>query len=723
MSDRFAGIALALAIVVAIGIPGPLQAQGLTGQISGTITDESGAVLPGVTVIIKNVGTALTREAVTGPDGAFQFPDLLAGTFDLTVTMQGFKTYEQKGIALASTDRLRLRAIALAIGGLTETVTVQAEAVQVQTSNGARSSLITRDNLEDIALKGRDFAGMLKLLPGVIDTRNREAPGWEAMNNLSINGRTSFNYSYDGVTNKDTGQNAGNFASPGLDSIAEVRVQSSNFQAEYGRSSGATITVITRSGSKDFHGSAAFYKRDEKWNGNEYQRRISCNAGQTAQCDPPLYRYNNPTWTIGGPVLIPGTGFNKSRSKLFFFWSQDILKRTDPGNLNQRRMPTALERQGDFSQSFDNRGGLVFVRDPLLAGSCSALTGGPACFPGNIIPANRLDPNGRALLNLLPLPNATDPTGTNQYNYVYQTETDQPRNDQVLRVDWNVSPSTTAYGRLQFGYEKRAGGVAILGSTAGWPQMATKYEIDTVSYVNTLLHTFSPTLYGEVTIGVNWSHQNTSPIDDAARDANDRRVVLPGMPQFFPDANPLNIIPQASFNGGSPGTIAGFGVEQRFPFFGYNTLFNASGNITKVKGAHTMKAGLFLEHTTRPAARTSSFNGNFNFNNDSSNPRNTNVGYANALTGAITQYHGVRRPSVSARPVHDFRVVRAGQLACETEFHRGCRRPLLLPDAGTESGGPGPAVRADRMEQRTGAETVYAGVDAAGPPRAQPTDG
>ena len=643
MRNHFAAATLALAIV-AFTIPAVLGAQGLTGQISGILTDASGGVLPGVTVTIRNVGTGLTRETVTGADGRFVFPDLLAGTFDLTVSMQGFKTYEQKGIELASTERVALRTIALDVGGVAETVTVAAEAVQVQTTSGARSGLITRDNIEDIALKGRDFAGMLKLLPGVIDTRNREAPGWENMNNLSINGRTSFNFSYDGVTNKDTGQNGANYAAPGLDSIAEIRVQTSNFQAEYGRSSGATITVVTRSGSRDFHGSAAFYKRDDKWNGNEYQRRILCNQGQTAQCKPPLYTFDNTAWTIGGPVLLPKTNFNRDRNKLFFFWSQDILSRTDPGNLNQRRVPTALERQGNFSQTFDNQGRLIFIRDPLLAGNCAATTGGPACFAGNIIPLNRIDPRAQSLLNLFPQPNATDPTGGNQYNYVFQTVQDWPRNDQVLRVDWNVAEDTTAYGRLQFGYEKRSGGVSLLGSSGGWPQMATKYEIDTVSYVNTVLHTFNPTLYGEFTVGVNWAHQHTSPLDDAARDANNRRVVLPGMPQFFPSANPLDIIPQATFTGGLPTPNAGnpsyasFGVEQRFPFFGYNTLFNVSGNITKVKGAHTIKTGLFIEHTTRPAARSSSFNGNYSFNTDNQNPRNTNIGFANALLGAITEY-------------------------------------------------------------------------------------
>ena len=636
MTRSCVGILLAVALVA--GAATNARAQGLTGQITGTITDAGGGVMPGVTVVATNAGTNQRRETVTGPEGTFLFPDLLAGTYDIAVKMDGFKPYEQKGVELSATERVALRAIALQVGALNEQVTVKAEASLVQTTNGARSGLITRDNIEDIALKGRDFAGMLKLLPGVIDTRNREAPGWENMNNLSINGRTSFNFSYDGVTNKDTGQNGANYAAPALDSIGEIRVQASNFQAEYGRSSGATITVITRAGTKDFHGSAAFYKRDDNWNGNEYSRRTLCDQGQTAQCDPPLYTFDNAAWTIGGPVVIPGTGFNSGRNKLFFFWSQDILKRTDPGNLNQRRVPTLLERQGDFSQTRDNQGRLIFIRDPLLSGNCSATTGGPACFANNVIPGNRIDQNARQLMSLFPAPNAVDPTGTNQFNYVFQTTQDWPRDDQVLRVDWNVSPSTTAYGRLQFGYEKRSGGVSLLGSSGGWPQMATKYEIDTVSYVNTVLHTFNPSLFGEFTVGVNWAHQNTSPFDDAARDANDRRVVLPGMPQFFPNANPDSLLPQATFNGGVPGNLLSFGLEQRFPFFGFNTLFNVSGNLTKVTSNHTMKAGLFVEHTTRPAARTSSFNGTYSFNADNQNPLNTNVGFANGLLGAITEY-------------------------------------------------------------------------------------
>ena len=137
-------------------------------------------------------------------------------------------------------------------------------------------------------------------------------------------------------------------------------------------------------------------------------------------------------------MLIPGSDFNKGRNKLFFFFSQDILQRTDPGGLNERRMPTALERKGDFSQTVDTSGRPLFIRDPQLPGSCSLTGGGAACFPDSRIPANRIDPTAQALLKLLPLP--TFDQNANGNNYSFQTVQDWPRNDQVLRVDYNVAP-------------------------------------------------------------------------------------------------------------------------------------------------------------------------------------------------------------------------------------------------------------------------------------------
>ena len=353
MSHRFSCAVLALAMIVA-GAATRADAQGLTAHLSGVVTDTGGGVMPGATVTIKNVGTNLVKETVTGADGAFVFPDLLAGTFDLTVNVQGFKSYEQKGIVIGATDRVALRAITLEVGALEETVSVVSEATLVQTNNGARSALITRENLEDIALKGRDFAGMLKVLPGVIDTSAREAPGWGSMQNLSINGRGSFNFSYDGVTNKDTGSNSGNYAAPALDSIAEVRVQASNFQAEYGRSSGATISVITRSGTKDFHGTRGVLQARRRV---ERQRVLAPTAVRARASPRSATRRSTRSTTRRGRWAVqcssPAPSSTRAGTSCSSSGRRTFCRARTRARLNQRRMPTALERTGDFSQTFD----------------------------------------------------------------------------------------------------------------------------------------------------------------------------------------------------------------------------------------------------------------------------------------------------------------------------------------------------------------------------------
>jgi hypothetical protein len=656
VSNRFLRVVLALALLVC-GAASSALAQGLTGQISGVVTDNSGGVLPGATVTIKNVGTNLVRETTTGADGNFVITNLLAGTFDLTVSVQGFKPYEQKGIILGATERLALRAISLEVGGLSEVVSVAAESIKVQTTSGERSATITAAQIEDVGLRGRDFMGSLKVLPGVIDTSVRDAPGWGSVGNMSINGQTSFNFSYDGVTNKDTGSNSGNYAAPALDSIAEVKVQASNFQAEYGRSSGATITVVTKSGTRDFRGTAAYYKRNEAFNTNSWDRRRACDTavrgGQdpstVASCSKAPYRFDNTAWTLGGPVLIPGTDFNKNRDKLFFFFSQDLLPRNDPGTLQLSTMPTALERAGDFSQTFDSQGRLRFIKDPLLAAqglACNVNTGGPGCFEGNRIPANRINSIGAQMLGLFPLPNATDPSGSRQYNYTYQNELEKPRHDQVARVDLNINRDTTFYTRVQFGNEVNSRGQnAFLGAgtgnggNAGWPQFNTSYEVGSLSLVSTLLHTLNSSTVMEFTYGRNWAEQLVSHVTEASLDANDRRVVLGGLTQFFPSANPQYLVPQISYGGTNalPNT-RGVGVADRYPFNAKNIIQNFSTNISKIAGHHNLKAGLFFEHTARPAPRAAVFNGNYNFDGNVSNPFDTNLGFANALLGSINSY-------------------------------------------------------------------------------------
>jgi hypothetical protein len=622
-------------------------AQTLTGQIGGTVVDDQGAAIPGATVTAVNNATRATREAVTDAQGAFVITGVLAGTYDLRVALTGFRTYEQRGLVVSATERVALASIQLQVGGVSETVSVAAEGARIQTQSGERSATISAEQIQDIGLRGRDFMGTLKMLPGVIDTSAREAPGWGSVGGMSINGQTSFNFSYDGVVSKDTGSNSGNYAAPALDSIAEVKVQTSNFQAEYGRSSGASITVVTKSGSSQFRGSGAYYKRHEGLNSNPWDRQRQCEAGQQASCATPRYRYDNIAWTIGGPVLLPGTQFNTNRDKLFFFFSQDLLPRTDPGNLQFSTMPTARERAGDFSQTVNSQGALRYIRDPQTNLPCNVNTGvGGGCFAGNIIPADRINPIGQMMLNLLPLPNAEDPTGNRQYNYTYQNYLERPKHDNVGRVDWNIAPGSTFYTRLGFSNEVNSRGAnAFLGAgtgnggNAGWPQFETSYGIKTYSWVNTFLKTINPTTVAEITIGMNWAKQYVEMVSDQSYQQNDRRVVLNGLPQFFPEANPQYLVPNMSWGGTNalPNT-RGIAISNRFPFNAKNIIWNYNASITKLMGSHNMKAGVFIEKTARPAPRASTFQGSYNFNGNAGNPFDANLGWANGLLGSINNY-------------------------------------------------------------------------------------
>jgi hypothetical protein len=628
-----------------LGASGALHGQGLTGQLSGTVSDSSGSVLPGAAVSIKNTGTQATREVVTDTDGNFIATELLAGTYDITVSLQGFKTVTQTSVVLSANERVALRTITLDVGEMAETISIVAEAARIQTQSAERSGLITQEQIKEIALKGRDYMGMLRLMPGVVDTANREAPGWNNLGGLSINGGrvNTINLTYDGVTNLDTGSNTGPFLAPGLDSIAEVKVLTSNYQAEYGRSSGGTINVITKSGSRDFRGGGFFSKRHEDFNANEWLNN------RTQRAKPP-YRFDYSGYHIGGPIVLPK--FNEGRNKLFFFWNQEFLPRTNPGNLERRTMPTEAERRGDFSQSFNTSGQLIVVRDPS--------TGLP--FPGNVIPSNRIDANGQALLNLLPTPNATDPL--RQYNYTFQSSFEQPRNDQVVRVDWNIAPTTTFYSRVNFGYEAFKGGWGFVLNNANWPQLPIAYEIHSYGVVNTLLHTFSPTLVGELTVGLNHGKQTVEPLTPGDFDRNIRgNAGLAGLPSFFPGANPEGIVPNVFFTntanvngtGLSPSGVGlsnmpTLGVEGRYPFFGQNDIWNVSYNMTKVMSSHNFKAGVFMEHTTRPAARSSQFNGSLNFDNNTANPLNTGHPFANALIGSVNSYsEATQHPDAHAK--------------------------------------------------------------------------
>jgi hypothetical protein len=614
---RAISISAALVAFLAGCWSGSLSGQGLTGQLSGSITDSSGSAVASATLQLTNTQTTQTRSAKTDDQGHFVFTELLPGTFTLSVDAPGFKRYEQNQINISATERVTLPTIALQIGALSETVTVAGETTAVETESSERSGLITSREMQELPLKGRSYLGTVKLLPGIIDTANRESPGWNDLVGINISGTRAgaIDLTLDGITSLDTGSMTGPYLAPSIDAVAEVKVLLSNYQAEYGRSSGGTINTIIKSGTHDFHGGAYYFLRNEDLNANEFFNNKN-------GLPRPRYRFNNPGYFLGGPVLLPFTHFNRNRDKLFFFWSQDFLPLTIPSGVQDQTFPTALERQGNFSQSG------VVITDPLTH----------APFPNNIVPVNRIDPNGQKLLDLFPMPNTVGPGG--QYNWAGVSVNKQPRRDTILRTDYNISQNTTFYVRLIQDYQASNGGyqlLAGLGGSGSWPQLPITYQIHSAGLVSTLLHTFGPTMVNELTFGVNRADQTVGPLTPAAIDQNSRAKLGLTIPQFYPQNNPFGLIPNASFNGGIP-NVGALNIEQRFPFFGTNNIWDYSDNFSDIIGQHSLKFGVFVERGTRNAARSTFFNGSFAFDRDANNPLDTGYSYSNAILGVVDSY-------------------------------------------------------------------------------------
>jgi hypothetical protein len=256
--------------------------------------------VPNARVQVANQKTALVREVISDNEGNFVVPELLPGTYSLVVSAGGFKRFERTSIVLTATERVDVHKLVLEVGDVSQTVTITAEQTFVKTESAERAGLIDEHQIQGIALKGRDYMGLVRLLPGVVDTANREAPGWNNLVGVNINGsRTgTLNLTLDGVSSLDTGSQQGPYLAPGLDAIGEVKVLLTNYQAEYGRSSGGTINVVIKNGTRDFHGGGFYFKRHEQFNANEFFNNLRNIPKQP-------YRFNYWGGTIGGPILIP----------------------------------------------------------------------------------------------------------------------------------------------------------------------------------------------------------------------------------------------------------------------------------------------------------------------------------------------------------------------------------------------------------------------------------
>ncbi len=635
-------------ILFVLAFSNTVLGQGVTGQISGTVTDSGGSSIAGASVRLTHELSQQVREFTTEPSGDFQFPNLVPGDYTVRIERSGFKTYSQKSIKVSAEDRVTLGQLKLTVGEVSSTIQVIAESSRVSTETSDRSILIDRQQIEDTPISGRDYLGILRSLPGVQMVSTNDMPGWFNTENNLVNGGQSgqFVVTLDGIISQDSGApRTGGYLAPNVDAIGEVKVLVSNYTAESGARAGGQMNVSIKNGTNQYHGSAYHFWRHEMLSANEFfnNKNVTIVNGVGVPIAKPRYRFQNPGATIGGPVIIPGLGFNKSRTRMFFFFSEDYLHTLTTGGVNGFNMPSSLERAGDFSQTVTSTGLKIGIKDPLAGG----------VFPDNIIPPSRIHPIGSAMMNLFPNPSTVDPSGRRGFNGQYQFNRDRPREDRILRIDISLGPKTSSYVRLIQDFQADRGVGATLNGGGAWGQFASNYDIQSAGAVYSVIHTFRHNLINESTVGINRGTQSTYAADLEKFKAINDLSALTGpdgkqvkLPQFF-NANYLNIIPNIRFTTNSPQSAGqavtappSFTFDSRWPFHGTDQLTNITDNITWIKKRHTVKAGFYFERNSRNVSVYSTYNaaGSYWFGSDTANPNDTGYAYSNLMLGTVQAY-------------------------------------------------------------------------------------
>jgi hypothetical protein len=546
---------------MALAVPAVAFAQA-TGSIAGIVTDESGAVIPGVTVEATNVGTNQTRSAVSGTDGYYSIPLLPPGQYSVRGTLQGFKTFLREGVTVPveSTARVDMK---LAVGGLEETVSVTADAPLVETSNATLGIVVDEKQVVELPLNGRNFTQLGTLLPGVVappaalgGAAGEATPGGfgAVTAGFSVNGmrNQSNNFLLDGASNNDT-FNTGFVLRPPPDAIQEFKILTHSYTAEYGRNAGSVVNVVTKSGSNEFHGAAWEFNRDDA-----LQAR---NFFASPDQEKPKLKQNQFGVSIGGPVV---------RNRLFGFGFYEGFRNTS-GLTQNFVVLTDAQRNGNF--------GATVIRDPL--------TGLP--FPNNQIPAGRIDPAARALIDqFVPLAN----TGANRF--VISPDVVDNRDQFGFRFDYQLRDSNSFLGRY-------------IRSTTMRDEPPTTRPIGTLSEA-----TLQDVMLSD-------THVFTSNLINVARFSYNRIDATPqatsgltnsdfgiGVPHNVPSAQGLaNISINGFFNLG----------DAQQPFVDrLNETIQFTNDLTWVRGGHSFKFGFDVQSLHMFIAFVNRPNGDFTFN-------------------------------------------------------------------------------------------------------------
>jgi len=587
----------------------PAASAQSTATISGIVRDASGGVVPGAEITVTNQASGDQRTTVTGKEGFFSVTLLPVGIYKLTASATGFSNYQATDIALNTSDSKTVN-ISLKMGTLSETVEVSGAVNEIAVvDSGEKSTLITSKEISDMALLSRNAAEVVKIMAGAQMTANngKNQPG--VTGTIGINGYTvggnaaglggtaingqSLDITMDGGHIFDPGASgSATPVNPNSDMISEVKVMTSNFSADAERGP-VVVNVVSKSGGKDFHGEGYLYARHYSMNSNDAFVKSN---GQPRQEDQYFY----PGFQVGGPLIIPGTNFNKNRDKVFFFNGFEYYKQTVAGGLARAVVPVPQNYTGDFSPAAEAGLGSVGNLNgvPTYSPGSQPWSGSrPNCtITGGILSQGCIDPNGLKLLQAyLPQPNA-DPTTHNGYNFVWGVLTPQNSWQNLTRVDWNLSKNTTVFARYSVQRETSNQPLGLWGSTGGDSVVPSptnilgEYRSDSVSA--SLTHVFSPTMTSETTYAYTFEGMPNRPEDLSKLMRKEMGLSLTGVygnpqaPAFtawgtaFPNLGSGNNL-GADYH---PGMIADKGMP------------SVTENFSKVWGTHSMKFGAFYEH-------------------------------------------------------------------------------------------------------------------------------
>jgi hypothetical protein len=479
--------------------------------LTGTVTDASGAVMPGVKVTITNSGTGVARTLETNASGAYLAPELVPGTYEVKAEAFGFKTYSQTGIVLNVNDRVRVD-IPMQVGQVTQSVEVSAGAVKVQTESGEVTDLISSTQLSQLPVNTRSFFVLATLTAGVSsampDFTLPIPVGGDSSIRFNGNRNDHNIWMIDGGEDYDRGCGGCVTVMPSMDALQEFKVMSSNYGADFGIGSGGTVNMMLKSGTRGFHGSAYEYLRNDAVDAvNFFTNAVPRNADGTRAAPAPVMRFNNFGWNLGGPFYIPGH-YNTAKNKTFFFFNQEWRK-IRLGSTVSPNSPSLAEQSGDFSA--DTYTVMVptaaQVGDPAMLAKFAAAGVTPGePFPGNVVPDSLIDPNAKLFFGTGAIP---PPNFGSRYTGSRMVPTNV--REEIIRVDHNFSDKVAVMAHF-INDAVLQQTMTTLWAGMSYPTLGTNFLNPGKSAVLHLTYTISPTLLNEVAYNYNGNRIWLTPV-------------------------------------------------------------------------------------------------------------------------------------------------------------------------------------------------------------------